>query len=264
MNLVKFPGLGLEFNISQIAFKIGSVSIYKYAILIALGIIIGVVLAKFSKYNFGIDFETVLEVLIFGMIFGIIGARVYYILFKFNYYLKNPLQILNIRDGGLAIYGGIIGIILFLVIYCKIKKINFLNLTDYLIPYLSLGQSIGRWGNFFNVEAYGSATKSILRMGIESSAGYIEVHPVFLYESIFTFIIFLILLILRRNRKFEGQVFYMYFILYGFVRMILEGIRADSLKLGNIRISQGLSFVLFLVFLIVYEIKRKEYSKKEK
>ena len=195
------------------------------------------------------------------MFFGVIGARLYYILFKLNYYLLNPLQIFNLRDGGIAIYGGIIAIIIYLLIYCKIKKIKFLDLSDYLIPYLALGQSFGRWGNFFNIEAYGCATDSIFRMGINSSAGYIEVHPVFLYESICTLVIFIILSILKRKRRFEGQVFYMYFILYGFVRMFLEGIRIDSLWFAGFRVSQIFSVVLFCGFLMIYlKNCRKKYK----
>ena len=152
------------------------------------GIIIGLLLARFSKEKFGISFDTVLEILIGGIIFGIVGARAYYVIFKIDYFLKNPAQILDIREGGIAIYGAIIAIIIYIIIYCKIKKINFYNLTDYLVPYLSLGQSFGRWGNFFNMEAYGNKTNSILRMGIETAtSGYIEVHPVFFYESICTF-----------------------------------------------------------------------------
>ena len=195
------------------------------------------------------------------MFFGVIGARLYYILFKFDYYISNPSQIFNFRDGGIAIYGGIIAIVSFLLIYCKITKLKFLDLVDYLVPYFALGQSFGRWGNFFNVEAYGSVTKSIFRMGIESSTGYIEVHPVFLYESICTLLIFIILSVLKRRRKFEGQIFYMYFILYGFIRMFLEGLRTDSLWIGDFRVSQILSIVLFLGFLVVYVINRNKISK---
>lgn len=152
----------------------------------------------------------------------------------------------------MAIYGAILAVIIFLLFYCKIKKIDFLDLADYLIPYLALGQCFGRWGNFFNIEAYGSKTNSIFRMGIETTSGYIEVHPVFLYESICTFFIFLFLIILKQNRKFKGQIFYMYFILYGFVRFFLEGLRVDSLWLGNFRISQIVSFLLLFFFLLIY------------
>ena len=199
-----------------------------------------------------------------GIIFGILGARAYYVLFRLDYYITNPSQIIKIRDGGLAIYGAIIAIVIFVLIYCKIKKIKFLNLADYLIPYLALGQCFGRWGNFFNIEAYGSKTNYIFRMGVETASGYIEVHPVFLYESICDLIIFLILSLLKRKRKFEGQIFYLYFILYGFVRMFLEGLRTDSLWLGPLRVSQGLSVVLFIVFLIVYIVKSTKMIKEQK
>ena len=255
MNIVKFPGLGVTLNVSKIAFQVGNIIIYKYAICIALGIIVGLILAKFSKEKFGIEFDTVLEILIGGIIFGIIGARGYYVLFRLNHYIDNPIQILRIRDGGLAIYGGIIAVILYVLIYCKIKKVNFWNLADYLIPYLALGQCFGRWGNFFNIEAYGSETNSVFRMGIVSTSGYIEVHPVFFYESIATCLIFILLSICKKNRKFEGQVICLYFILYGFIRMFLEGLRVDSLWFGPFRVSQVLSVILFLCFLIIYMMK---------
>ena len=198
------------------------------------------------------------------MIFGIIGARLFYVLFNLKYFLSEPIQIIKLRNGGLAIYGGIIAIVIFTLIYCKINKINFLNFADYFIPYLALGQSIGRWGNFFNVEAFGTTTNSIFRMGIESSSGYIEVHPVFLYESICTFIIFIILSNLKRKRKFEGQIFYLYFILYGFSRMFLEGLRQDSLWFRNFRVSQVLSVVFFMSFLSIYVVKRNKICRKQR
>ena len=150
---------------------------------------------------------------------------------------------------------------MFIWIYCKFKNVNFLNLADYLIPYLALGQCFGRWGNFFNIEAYGNNTNSLFRMGIESSSGYIEVHPVFLYESICTLCIFIILSSLKQKRKFEGQIFYLYFILYGFARIFLEGLRQDSLWFGPFRISQVLSGILFLVFLGIYIEKGKTVCK---
>lgn len=226
------------------------------------GIILGLILAKFSRKNFGISFDAVMEVLIGGIVFGIIGARTYYVLFRLDYYLANPSHIFRIRDGGIAIYGAIIAIIIFVLTYCKNKKINFFDLADYLIPYLALGQCFGRWGNFFNIEAYGSKTSSILRMGIETASGYIEVHPVFLYESICTLCIFIILSIIKNKRKFEGQIFYLYFILYGFVRMILEGLRTDSLWFGPVRISQVLSGLLFVIFLTMYISADKAASPK--
>ncbi len=169
MNIVRFPGFNLELNVSKYAFQIGNISIYKYAVCIVLGIIVGLILSKLSKEKFEIDYDLVIEVLIGSIVFGLIGARLYYILFNLNKYIENPIKIFALRDGGLAIYGGIIGIAIYLLIVCKIKKVNFFDLSDFLIPYLALGQSIGRWGNFFNVEAYGSITNSIFRMGINTT-----------------------------------------------------------------------------------------------
>lgn len=220
------------------------------------------ILTKISKEKFGIEYDFVLESVIGAIIFGIIGARIYYVLFNFHKYMQNPAKIFYLRDGGIAIYGAIIAITIYFLIICKIKKVNFLDLADYLVPYLALGQAIGRWGNFFNQEAYGSKTDSLFRMGLNTESGYIEVHPVFLYESISTFIIFIVLRKLQKNRKLKGQILYMYFILYGFIRMILEGMRTDSLWIGNFRISQILSVGLFVVFSVIY-IKKSIIRKKK-
>jgi len=259
MNVISFPGLGLEFNVSKIAFQIGEIVVYKYALCIVLGIIVAYCLSKISKVRFGIDDDFELEFLLGAIIVGILGARFYYVLFNLSHYLEEPLKIFKIRDGGLAIYGGILSAIIFALVFCKIKKKSFLDLADFMACFLALGQSIGRWGNFFNREAYGSKTTFFLRMGIFTpEKSYIEVHPVFLYESICTFLIFVILKIMQKNRKFKGQIFYMYFILYGFVRMFLEGLRTDSLWLGPLRISQILSAIFFVVFLIIYIVSRKK------
>jgi phosphatidylglycerol:prolipoprotein diacylglycerol transferase len=218
-------------------------------------------LSRIAKEKFGIDYDFVLEIVVGSIIFGVLGARFYYVVFNLNRYLENPIKIFSIRDGGLAIYGGIIAIIIYSLVLCKIKKQSFLDLADYLIPYLALGQSIGRWGNFFNQEAYGNKTSSLFRMGLHTEVGYIEVHPVFLYESIATFLIFIILRILQKKRKFKGQILYLYFILYGLVRMFLEGLRVDSLWLGSFRISQILSGVFFVIFLVIYIINVKREKK---
>ena len=164
--------------------------------------------------------------------------------------------------GGLAIYGGIIGVVIFLYFKCKKNKVDFLDLCDYLVPYLAIGQAIGRWGNFFNVEAYGKTAKSRLRMGIEVNGVYTEVHPVFLYESISTFIIFIILKIMQKNRKFKGQILYAYLCFYSFIRMFLEGLRVDSLMLGIFRISQVLSLTIFVIFSSFYFKNSIKNSKK--
>ncbi len=168
-------------------------------------------------------------------------------LFDFKYFIKNPVQIFNIRTGGMAIYGGIIGGIITCIVFCKKKKIKILDLLDYLAPALALGQAIGRWGNFVNIEAYGEETTLPWRMGIYEANKYIEVHPTFLYESIVTFIIFIVLMKKGKNRKFSGELTYIYCIIYGIERFIVEGLRTDSLMFGAIRISQLVSFVILIL-----------------
>lgn len=252
MNLVKFPAFNLEFKFSQIAFYIFGISIYKYAVCIVMGIIVAIILAKISKEKFGIKFDDLLEVSLYALLMGIIGARIYFVIFKFNYYLSSPSQILNFRDGGLAIYGGLIFGVIAVYSSCRIKKIKFLDFLDYIVPFVAVAQSIGRWGNFFNREAYGVQTNSMFRMGIVLQGEYIEVHPVFLYESISTFLIFLFLKYMQKRRKFEGEIVLEYLMLYSFIRIFLEGFRIDSLMLFNFRISQILSIFIFIISLILF------------
>lgn len=261
MSIVKFPEINLEVSFSQIAFCLFGVPIYKYAICIVLGIIVALILCKISKYKFGIEIDEVLENFVIGLIFGVIGARLYFVLFNLNYYSQNLLEIFNLRDGGLAIYGGLIFGALGIILNCKLKKIDLLNFFDYIIPFVAIAQSIGRWGNFFNIEAYGYETQSFFRMGINTLNGYIEVHPVFLYESIATFLIFIILKILQKNRKFKGEILISYCIMYSGIRSILEGLRTDSLMFFNFRISQILSIFIFFVS-IVFLYKKLKDSKK--
>ena len=257
MDLVRFPGLNIELNISKIAFELFGIEIYFYAICIVLGISIALILARLSKEKFGIKYEKIIETMIGAIAWGYIGARLYYVIFNLNDYIQNPLKILNIRDGGLAIYGGIIFAGLFIFIKCKKDKINFLDFCDYIIPFVSIAQCIGRWGNFFNKEAYGYETMSGLRMGIYDYSGkYLEVHPTFLYESICNFIIFIILSLISNKRKFKGQIIYTYFVLYGLVRFFIEELRLDSLMIGDYKISQILSIILVIVFGIVLIYKR--------
>ena len=176
--------------------------------------------------------------------------------------MSNPIQIINIRGGGLAIYGGIIGGIIACYIFCKKKNINILNLLDCIAPILALSQGIGRWGNFINVEAYGTETNLPWKMGIIEDGVKKFVHPTFLYESISTLAIFIILTVVSKNRKFKGQITYLYLIMYSFARAIIEGLRTDSLMLGPIRISQVLSIIIFIMTVIVY-IKRVKSDKLE-
>ncbi len=264
MNLVRFPEFNLELKFSQIAFYLFGISIYKYAVCIVIGIVVALILARFSKEKFQNKFDDILELSLYTIFSGIVGARIYFVIFNLKYYLSSPSRILNLRDGGLAIYGGLITGAIVALIYCKIKNIKILNCLDYIVPFVAIAQSIGRWGNFFNIEAYGKITKSIFRMGIETMNGYIEVHPVFLYESISTLLIFLFLRYRQKRRKFEGEILLEYLILYSFVRIFLEGVRTDSLMLFNFRISQILSIFIFIISLIFFIKNTKIIRKKSK
>lgn len=252
MNEVKFPGLNLNFQINNIAFQIGDIKIYWYGIIIAISFLIAILLIKKDKDKYEISFDDLFMLIILIIPISIISARLYYVIFSLDNYKNNILEILNFRNGGLAIYGGIIGAVITIVIFCIKKKYNILDVLDRFSPYLPLGQAIGRWGNFFNTEAHGIRTDNILRMGIIENGEYIEVHPTFLYESICNIIIFIIVYKLGKKRKFRGQLTYLYIILYSFVRAIIEGLRTDSLMLGEFRVSQILSIVLFAIFLSIY------------
>lgn len=255
MNTITFPLLNLELNINKTAFTICGVPVYWYAILIVASIGIALLLCKKQDGKYGIKFEDIVTLSIILIPISFISARIYYVIFSLKDY-KNIIDILNIKDGGLAIYGGIIGGAITAYIFCKKRKINLLDLLDYIVPFLALGQGIGRWGNFINVEAYGTSTPIPWKMGIQGPNGVEYVHPTFLYESICNFIIFIILSKISKKRKYEGQITYYYIVMYSFIRMIIEGIRIDSLMLYNLRISQILSGILFVVFCII--IAKKE------
>lgn len=265
MKEIVFPSLALNLNINSIAFRIFEIDIYWYSILIVIAFIVGILFCKKDDGKYEIKFDDILELFVIIIPISIVCARIYFILFKLEHYIQNPIEIFDIRDGGLAIYGGIIGAVITIILYCKKKKISALDIMDYIVPYLALGQAIGRWGNFFNVEAHGGETTSIFRMGIIENSQYIEVHPTFLYESIICFIIFLFLYFKRNKRQYKGQLTYIYFVLYGFERAIIEGLRTDSLMLGNFRISQLLSIIFCITFSIVLIYKGvKEKNKDEK
>jgi len=249
---VSFPNLNLYFNINPIAFSFGNINIYWYGILIATAVILGLGLAKLRDKKFGISFDDVEEFVLWTIPVSIIGARLYYVAFSWDLYKDDLLSIFKIWNGGLAIYGGIIGAVLTAIVFCKIKRINLLDLLDYSVPFLALGQAIGRWGNFFNREAYGTKTDSFFRMEVLLNNGeYISVHPTFLYESIGLLFIFALLMLIKRN--FSGQVISEYFLLYGILRTGIEWLRADSLMIGNFKVSLILSVILVIfssVFLI--------------
>lgn len=266
MNVVTFPGLNLSFEFSKIAFTMFGASVYKYAVCIVLGMIVALVLCALNKEKFNIDYEFILENSILGIFFGIIGARLYYIIFNLEYYINNPSEILNFRNGGLAIYGGLILGAIAIIVNCKLHKKNILDFFDCIVPFVAIAQCIGRFGNFFNIEAYGYETTSFLRMGITTTLGYIEVHPTFLYEAISTLVIGIFLIIMQRKRKYSGQILLLYCMLYGLIRFFIEGLRTDSLMFLNFRISQLLSIIVLIIsatILILKKIKSKATVSKE-
>ena len=259
VNKITFPLLNIKLNINKIAFSVLGIDIHWYAIIIVASIILALFLCKKQDGKYGIKYEDILDLSIIMLPIAFISARLYYVIFNLNHYTTFG-QILNIKDGGLAIYGGIIGGVVTSYRFCKKRNIKILDLLDYIVPYLAISQSIGRWGNFINVEAYGRVTNLPWKMGIETENGTQYVHPTFLYESLCTLIIFIILLKISKNRKYPGQITFSYILMYSFIRAIIENLRIDSLMFYNFKISQILSIGLFVVFCII--ISKKQIKQK--
>lgn len=242
---------------NPIAFEIFGISVRWYGILISLGMLLGTVIAVKESRRIGFDEEKLIDLLILAIPLAVIGARIYYVIFNWQYYKGDILKIINIRGGGLAIHGAIIVSVLVALVYCKVKKISFWEIADIVAPSIILGQAIGRWGNFINQEAYGTPTD--LPWGIVVNGQ--RVHPTFLYESIWDFSVFLFLLWYRKNKvKVKGEVFLLYLILYSFARFFIEGLRIDSLMLGPFRVAQLISIVIIAISIILFYRKRKGIS----
>jgi len=273
---ISFPKLGILINTDSIAFSIGSKDIYWYGIIIALGFAVAIVAAISLAKRYGVSAETIYDIVIYGTPSAIICARLYYVIFEWESYASNPIDIIKIWNGGIAIYGAIIGAVLSTFIYCRIKKCNLPLVFDIGAVGLVIGQIFGRWGNFFNQEAFGGNTESIFGMtgnvikerlsdmaasGINVSPD-IPVHPTFLYESLWNVGVLIILLLLFKKRKFDGQNFLTYIALYGLGRFFIEGLRTDSLYLGAFRVSQIVAAFTFIISsaAIVYFIKTKKGS----
>lgn len=270
MNWVGFPDLGIDKIEFYPYISVFGFEIYIYGIIIAIGMGLAMVYSFKKTGIFGIDSDKMADVVIFGIIGGIVGARLYYVIFSWDIFKDDIWSIFDLRSGGLAIYGGIIGAILVGGIACMVKKLPFLPMLDIAGIGFLLGQGIGRWGNFFNVEAYGGHTELPWGMiGNKIPDSIAPVHPTFLYESIWCLLGFVLLSIYAKRRKFDGEVFLLYLCWYGFERFFVEGLRTDSLWLVEdvIRVSQALSAVLFVlavatILFIKFYIMNK-YSKRD-
>lgn len=279
---ISFPHLGIDLAYVPKNFSIFGFSIALYGVVIACGMVLGILLATHVAKQIGFDQNVIWDFAIYGILFGVIGARIYYVIFSWDKYKADPIQILNIRNGGLAIYGGVIASFTVLAIFVKKKKLNFLTMADVCVPGLALGQAIGRWGNFFNREAFGQYTDSLfaMRLPIEAvrsndisaalaahiAAGtdYIQVHPTFLYESMWNVALIILMLLLEKRKKCEGEVLMLYLGGYGLGRAWIEGLRTDQLLIPgtSIAVSQVLAVVLVVFAIVMDLILRHRAGKK--
>ena len=239
-----FPSLGLELNPGR-GFSIGPLSINYYGLIIACGLLLAVIYACRRTKQFGIKEDDVMDGVLWITPFAILCARLYYCVFEWDMYAADPISVLYIWKGGLAIYGGVLGAALGVIVFCRIKKVKLGTLLDLVALGFLIGQSIGRWGNFFNREAFGAATDSFLRMGLYNkyTGQYEFYHPTFLYESLWNAAGFVLLHFLSKKRRYDGQIALGYVAWYGLGRALIEGLRMDSLYWGPFRVSQVLAAV---------------------
>lgn len=280
---IAFPYLGIYLKDVPKGFYIGNFFVAFYGVIIGLGIMAGIMLAVHNAKRIGFDTEAVWDFAIYAIIFAIVGARTYYVVFEWDQYKDDLLSILNLRQGGLAIYGGVIGAFLTLFVYCRIKKIKVFILGDACVLGLVLGQVIGRWGNFVNREVFGEYSDGFLAMRLPIEAvrsrdisenlrahivegtNYIQVHPTFLYESLLNLLLLILMYLYMKHRKFDGEMCLLYLGGYGIIRYFVEGIRTDQLKIGNtgIAVSQILGISLFILA-VATDVCVRIYLKKKK
>lgn len=254
-NLITFPNLGLEFLIDPVAITIGPKPIYWYGIIIAMAFLFASIYAMKRSEYFSLNEDIMLDTVLVVAPLSIICARLYYVIFSLHLY-DSFWDIFKVWEGGMAIYGGVIGGAIALYIASRWKKVEFLALLDIGACSVLLGQAIGRWGNFVNAEAYGAETNSWLMMTFGGDVGY---HPTFLYESLWNFTGFIMMYVFSKKMyTFRGQMALIYLSWYGFGRGIIEGLRTDSLYIGNFRVSQLLGFATYLVCsgLLIYFSKK--------
>lgn len=283
---IRFPFFGIEIESFPKTFSVFGFQVAFYGLIIGIGMVIGILMACREAKVTGQKSDDYIDIALAGIVVGVICARIYYVVFQWSYYKDHLSEIINLRNGGLAIYGGIIGAILTTLVMSKIKKIPVPRILDTVGPSILMGQIIGRWGNFANREAFGSFTDSIFAMQIKVEDAYyttpallekvvkvngvdfIQVHPTFLYESVWNLCVLIIIILYRRHKKYEGEIFTMYLAGYGLGRFWIEGLRTDPLLIfgTNIPVSQVLSGVIVVVCvaLIIYNRKKhKNDTKKE-
>ena len=266
-SVISFPSLGIEWDPAR-SISIGPLNIYLYGLIIATGLLLAVLYGCRRCRQFGLNEDTLTDGVLWVTPFAFLCARLYYCTFYWNEggYAANPLSILYVWEGGLAIYGGVIGAIVGIIVFCKVKKISIGAVLDIVALGFLIGQTMGRWGNIFNREAFGAETDSFLRMGLYNTyTGMTEYHhPTFLYESLWNLAGFVALHFLSKKRQYDGQIALGYAAWYGLGRVFIEGLRTDSLYIGAFRVSQlvaGASFVLAAAMLICQALQPHDPKK---
>ncbi|MCI8326896.1 MAG: prolipoprotein diacylglyceryl transferase [Lachnospiraceae bacterium] len=270
---IRFPHLNIYLEHVGKNFEVFGISIAYYGLIIAAGMLAGILMATYEAKRTGQNPDDYFDLAIFAIFFSVIGARIYYVIFSWDSYKNNLWNVFNLRQGGLAIYGGVIAAIITTLVFARLKKLSFPKLADTAILGLILGQIIGRWGNFFNREAFGGYTDGLLAMQLPVDAvrsgdisidlaehiielngiSYIQVHPTFLYESLWNLGVLVILLLVRRHKKFDGEIILLYLAGYGIGRFWIEGLRTDQLLLPSteIAVSQLLAGILVIVSVVM-------------
>ncbi len=260
VNHISFPGLGIELEVSRAAFSIFGMDIYTYGILIAAGLLLAFWYAVREADRVGLKQDDLLNMFIVAVPTAIVCARLYYVVFSWDSYKNDLLSIFDIRSGGLAIYGGVIGAVLAVYIYCRVKNVKIGTVLDILAVGLLIGQAVGRWGNFVNGEAFGSSTTLPWAMTIVCDGKTVTegAHPTFLYESLWNAAGIAVLIAYKRKTVFRGELFCGYMVWYGTGRTLIEGLRTDSLYWGAFRVSQLLSAALVIAGIALISVNRRK------
>lgn len=263
---IEFPNLHIKIDSLPKSFSVFGFEISFYGVIIAIGMLLGIMLVLYEAKKTNQEINTYIDLAIFVIIVGVVCARLYYVIFRWDYYSDNLGEIINVRGGGLAIYGGVIGAVVTAIVFCKVKKKHFGQIADTAILGLLVGQIIGRWGNFINREAFGVHTGNgnPVAMRIYTNGSYLQVHPTFLYESLWNLVLLIIILIFRRKKAFQGEVFIWYLGGYGLGRFFIEGLRSDQLLLPwGWPVSQVLSAILVIGAIVAEIVIRKRMKKSQ-